>query len=367
MQASIPLVLKFEDWPSADQIAWNALFDEAGFLDDAGPCVHWSEGSRRKRQQGYAQWLSFIARQDPCAMELAPDDRIVLDRVERYLKDCRARLKARSISNLIGDLFEVSRNMSPEGEWGWLRLASRRLLAAASENGLPEAPPITASRIFAWSTTRLKALEQDSECPALSKAIWFRQALMIGLLIARPVRRRALLAMQADTHLKRHEEGFQLRFSAEDMKDRKARSMPLPTKLCAYMDAYLQGHRPVLLGDKSSDHLWINQYGAPLTADGLSRELPKVTERHFGVALRPHAFRHIAATSIAEVDPEHVNIIRDILGHATLTTSEKHYNRATGISSCNALQSIVEDIQQDVPNMGRAKRHRRTGNGWQGD
>jgi site-specific recombinase XerD len=78
--------------------------------------------------------------------------------------------------------------------------------------------------------------------------------------------------------------------------------------------------------------------------------------RHLGIALRPHAFRHIAATSIAEYDPEHVNIIRDILGHASLNMAQKHYNRATGISSCNGLQSIVEDFRKAVPIMSKAKR-----------
>ncbi|MGC9369659.1 MAG: hypothetical protein ACP5DX_09005 [Paracoccaceae bacterium] len=40
-------------------------------------------------------------------------------------------------------------------------------------------------------------------------------------------------------------------------------------------------------------------------------------------------FRHSAATAIAEFDPEHVDIIRDILGHATLDLAETHYNRPT--------------------------------------
>ena len=71
--------------------------------------------------------------------------------------------------------------------------------------------------------------------------------------------------------------------------------------------------------------------------------------------MRPHAFRHVVATSIAETDPEHVGIIKDILGHATLAMSEKHYNRATGISSCNALQSILEDIAANVPKMRRGR------------
>ena len=74
-----------------------------------------------------------------------------------------------------------------------------------------------------------------------------------------------------------------------------------------------------------------------------------VVKRQFGVAKRPDAFRPVAATPIAETDPEHVNIIKDILGHATLAMAEKHYNRATGISSYNGLRSIVEDIRKNVP------------------
>ncbi len=62
--------------------------------------------------------------------------------------------------------------------------------------------------------------------------------------------------------------------------------------------------------------------------------------------MRPHAFRSVAATSIAEFDPANVNIIRDVLGHATLDMAEKHYNRANGISACNALQSLVENIRK---------------------
>jgi site-specific recombinase XerD len=121
------------------------------------------------------------------------------------------------------------------------------------------------------------------------------------------------------------------------------------------MQAYLTTFRPLLLGDKLSNALWINQYGYGITPDGFSRELPKIVKCHLGVEIRPHAFRHIAATTIAERDPEHANIIRDILGHATLSMSEKHYNRATGISSCTKLQSLVEDIHKSVPIMGRAK------------
>ncbi len=118
---------------------------------------------------------------------------------------------------------------------------------------------------------------------------------MIALLAMRPVRRRALLSMTVTAHLREVSDGYELRFASKDMKDQKARSLPLPKVLVLHMQAYLDNYRPLLLGDKQGSALRINQYGDPITEDGLSRELPKITGRLFGVALRPHGFRHMRA------------------------------------------------------------------------
>ena len=229
----------------------------------------------------------------------------------------------------------------------------------SNRRALPPPLGITAGRIFRWAVDRLAEIDADAELPPLMQAIAYRQALMIGFLIARPVRRRALLAMAAEAHLKRTSQGFEVRFGAEDMKDRRARSFPLPAGLVAPMRRYLAEHRPVLLNGNANSGLWISRYGRPLTPNGLAHDLPNLTERFLGVRLRPHAFRHIAATSIAEFDPEHVNIIRDILRHATLDMAEKHYNRATGLSSCNQLQSLMADIQSRPGRTGTGRRRGR--------
>ena len=346
MADDVPVVLKFHAWPQADQTAWKALFAPGDIFDTAGSCRGWSEASRRKRHQSYSQWLSFLKRTSPKALDEAPATRITQNRVRRYIAECECRLRPRSTAGLVADLNVIAMAIAPHVDWPWLSLASNRLLAKANSIGLAEPYPITAAEIFKWSLSRIKEVTSDDDLSLLRQAIHFRQALMIGFLIARPVRRRTLLGMQIDRQIQASARGFELRFGAEDMKDKKAREFSLPTNLVGPMRRYLDHHRPVLLRGKSSDALWISQYGDPITPDGLSRELPKVTERHLGVALRPHAFRHVAATSIAEFDPEHVNVIRDILGHATLNTAEKHYNRATGISSCNALQSLVGTIRK---------------------
>ncbi|SDL40336.1 tyrosine-type recombinase/integrase, partial [Aliiruegeria lutimaris] len=234
--------------------------------------------------------------------------------------------------------------LDPKGDWSWLNTVVKRYQKLADRRSLPPALPISAGEIFQWSQTRLAEVEADETSRPLRKAVHFRQALMIGLLIARPVRRRALLAMQVGRHVFPTSQGVELRFGAEDMKDKNARRSWVPQELVEPMRAYLEVHRPILLSGKSSEAFWISQYGEPMTPDGLSRELPKVTQRHLGVALRPHAFRSIAATSIAESDPENVGIIRDLLGHSTMAMADKHYNRATGIKSCDELQSVVDSI-----------------------
>ena len=57
MSDRVPLVLKLEDWPQADRSAWESLFADGDIFDGAGPCRGWSAVSRKKRAQGYGQWL----------------------------------------------------------------------------------------------------------------------------------------------------------------------------------------------------------------------------------------------------------------------------------------------------------------------
>ena len=342
MTDAIPLVLQRMDWPQADKSAWDAMFAKGDIFDGTGPWASWSDGSQLKRAQSYGQWLSFLTRLYPSALTVTPTMRITPKTTRHYIEECEERLAPMSVANLISDLWVVATGFAPGADWCWLKRVSQRLCAQADRQALPPPRPLFAAQIFGWALSRMHRVEEEASLSPSRQAIHFRQALMIGFLISRPVRRRTLLAMDVGVHIHRSSSGFVLRYRSEDMKDKKARSFPLPNLLTEPMLRYLEAYRPILLKDRKATALWINQYGDAMTPDGLSRELPKITRRHLGVALRPHAFRHIAATSIAEQDPEHVHIIRDILGHATLDTSQKHYNRATGLSACADYQSLLQ-------------------------
>jgi len=354
---STPIVLKQENWPESDIALWSRLFETGDWFDGTGPLAHLRDGSQTKYAQGYGQWLSFLTRKMPDTLTAPPLDRVTLENVRAFIEECDERLNYRSVSNQISDLLAVVSAADASRDWSWLKRAAYRLLARAHTGSLPPPINLTAKDVFRWGLGRMREVAEGEYNNEKMQAIHFRQALMIGFLIANPIRRRTLLLMEFGKHLIDEGDWYRLKFEADDMKDKRARAFPLAKKLVDPMRLYLDRFRPILLQGKQTESLWINQYGNPITPDGLSRELPKVTERHLGVALRPHAFRHIVATSIAEVDPANVNIIKDVLGHATLTMSERHYNRSRGVDSCNELQSIVEDIQNSVPIMGRANRN----------
>ncbi len=67
----------------------------------------------------------------------------------------------------------------------------------------------------------------------------------------------------------------------------------------------------------------------------------KRTLARFGQRLTPHEFRHCAATSIAEFNPEDFGIIRLILGHTTAAMAEQYYIRAKGREAVRGYQAVV--------------------------
>lgn len=355
MSGEFPLILKFKDWPHEDRAAWTALFQSQGFLEDAGAGANWADGTRTKRMQGYGHWLSFLAKQGWLDRVNDPSLRITQERVRAFLTECDNRLKPKSVANLMIDLQVLAAAFCPDADWDWLKGAQRRVQNRANRQTLPPSPTISAKRIHDWALKRLRTLEEEGTEECVATAIEYRKALLVGFLISFPVRRRSLIAMTVTKHIKPCATGFTVTFSVEDMKDKRSRSAPLAKTLTPFMERYLAVYRPLLIGGRTlhADALWVTHHGKPFTADGIASDVEITTKRYLRVRLNPHAFRHVAATSIAEVDPEHVGIIRDILGHATLDMAYKHYNRASGISSCNKLQSIVEDICASVPIIGR--------------
>ncbi|WP_140984701.1 tyrosine-type recombinase/integrase [Asticcacaulis tiandongensis] len=343
--STVPLILKFPDWPKTDQALWEQAFASGGLFSEGGVFLAWSEGTRKYHAQNYGSWLSFIRRTQPNLAEAHPIEHVNQDAVSAFIDEGRQRLKLRSVSNQILSLAVVMKGFAPERNWVWLFNAARSLYDQSHPYALKPPLPLTAADLFNWSLFTLQRIADNPRSDSTTNATHFRQALMVGLLISRPVRVRALMAMTVHNHVLLSDHATMLCFDAKDMKDKRARRIPLPIPLEPYIRLYLETYRPILLQGQKADALWISQKGNPLSIDSFTSGLALLTQRTFGLTLRPHAFRHIAATSIATYAPEHVGIIRDILGHATLRMAERHYNRATSVGVSRKFQNVLRDLR----------------------
>jgi len=111
------LILKRGEWPEPDRTAWDLLFVEGDILDGVGPCHHWAEGSRKKREQTYGHWLGFCARHDVIHPPRDVTTRATSETVKAFIEFERARCSPRTAYMHAEDLLFIFRSMAPEKEW----------------------------------------------------------------------------------------------------------------------------------------------------------------------------------------------------------------------------------------------------------
>lgn len=349
--------LKVDDWPERDQELWHAALRTGDVLDDSGPAAHWRPGTVHKYRRGYGRWLTFLQFSGQVDLTGHPGDRVTRDRVRAYVSELQATVGPGTVLGRIRELHAVARVLAPHRDWSWLQTVVRRL-AARCPRARDKRPRLRSSReLFTWALATMDTIGQGDDTDDRRQAVRYRDALIIGFLAARPLRRGNLGGIRLDRQLIRDGAQYRLHFDEGETKTGRPIAFMLPDRLVPYLDAYLATYRPLLLRNRSSDHLWINWLSDAMDGMSIYRRVVKVTDRAFGRPMNPHLFRDCAATSIAEEDPEHVHSIMAILGHTSLRTSEKYYNQARGREAGRRYIDHIRILRKRFA--GRTDRHSR--------
>ena len=105
-------------------------------------------------------------------------------------------------------------------------------------------------------------------------------------------------------------------------KGRKERIIPLHELCVDALRAYLDEARPILLGAKRCDNVFVSTRGNPMSADAI-RKVFKATVRAAGLdeRLSPHDMRHTFATDLLEGEAD-LRSVQEMLGHSSLSTTQ---------------------------------------------
>jgi len=79
-----------------------------------------------------------------------------------------------------------------------------------------------------------------------------------------------------------------------------------------------------------------------MTGNAIYDAVCRRTRKEFGTAMNLHLFRDAAASFWADVAPDEIHLLRDLLGRADLRTTEQHYIHAQTIRAARTLASILD-------------------------
>ncbi|WPZ34045.1 site-specific integrase [Thalassobaculum sp. OXR-137] len=336
------------DWPSIDRELWQRARADSDLLEDGGLAEHWRPDTVRKVEKAYGRYLTFLVSTGSLSGATSPAERISRQLVAQYIGVLREQVASKTLAGRIIDLGEAIRVMSPGSDIEWLRRLGRRLSSQITPVRNKHSRIVPIDQLFDLGVDLMERSKHDRGPRPSSASVQFRDGLMIALLAARPFRLRTFWRLRVGRHLRRSGDGYLIQIWDEDAKTGRGDVYPLPQDLPPYVDDYLNRVRPLLLNGRDSDKLWISWAGDDLSECGIHDKIEERTKARFGHAINPHLFRDCAATSIAIEDPEHVRIIKSILGHTSLETSQRFYNQGQSMSAQRDLNRAV---------LSRRKRH----------
>lgn len=342
--------LPLELWPEQDRKAWaNACGGKDNLLDE-NVASGWRDSSKELFVRCYGMWLKWLKSEGLLEFGEAPTDRVTPSRVVAYLKNRRSLgNNARTLVNHAVSLRHMFEAFEPTRDWTWMLKIIRKLKTAVAPTNRP-ATVVSIEQLFGLGMALMAGADKDNHRGLKRRAISYRNGLAIAILASRPLMRRNNLAgIRIGKHLLKEGDVYRLEFSGDEMKGRRARGGPLPHVLTERIDRYLSVYRPALLGAKpdTSQALLLSTFGLPIYPKALSHEIGKITEAIFDRRITTHPFRHVAGSSIAKEDPEHVGIVTTILGHADYRTSERYYIIADEQAAFRRYHRLIAQLEAD--------------------
>lgn len=361
MSKSVPTSIKIENWPALDLQLWQTATKKGDFLEADGKAAHWSDATLLQVQKGYSKWLFHLTAEGALpAQELqAPIDRVNENQLRSYLERLKAQgLASQTIASRMVDLSEAIRVMQPKADITILRELSATLQQRAIPSRRKHAHIKPPKEIWQACRGYMEQSIQDNPAPNINQASRFRDALSLGLLAQRPLRRQNISGLALGEHLTFDDGIWYCHIPGNETKDGSPISFTLPEdeRFSAVFTHYLLVSRkrllqaPGLTNDKLQNiigPLWVSTRGRAMTSHAFYYGITRISDELLGTPLNPHLLRDCAASALSSDAPEYILASR-ILGHSSLATTLGHYEQSSMLAAGANLASTMEELQEQA-------------------
>jgi integrase len=364
--------LTITEWPLSARHAWDAALHRPDFLDEGGRGSEWRAASQRTARGAYGRWLAWLIAQSVDLQGEAPAERMTPARVRAYVAFLRVGRCSVTVASYLGVLCMVVVALFPGHTWRWLQAGQGRLKRSASPTRGKQRRLVPAGQLLQLGLDLIQQASQGLDGTAdpavaqtkrVAAARDFRDGLLIALLASRPLRVKNLLQTEVGTHLRQSGTHTTLHYGAAETKTHRPYDMVWPEALGPALARYLAEVRPMLitaaprtlLSRPPGPFLWLAQGGTPLAVGALYKAVNRHTRRRFGHAVTAHLFRDSVASTLANEDPDHVRYAAQLLGHASLQTTERSYIAADSTTALGLWSDMIESLRSTARKQRRAR------------
>jgi integrase len=340
------LHLPYAEWPAADRELWQRAFS-ADDPFDGGAGMRLAKTSKQRYLIGWRRFLAYLALDDPDALEIAPADRPTAQRIHGFVEHLRKTNGVRSVAIQLEAMYHAARVMMPERDWTRLKSIKTRLHAAAPPYSA-KGPAITSTMLVDLGLALMDENQPvEGQTLSMADAVSYRDGLIIAMLGFIPLRCRNLASLEIGRTFVNEGDGWAVIIPTNETKSGKEPiEFAIPDLLAPCFAQYLDRVRPRLLRGTPSVALWASPKSDALTHSAFGPILARHTMRRWGIRVAPHDVRDAGATQWAIAAPDQINVARDLLGHADLRPTTRHYNRARGIEASRALAREIARVKK---------------------
>jgi integrase/recombinase XerD len=348
MSGPIPkLHLPFASWPEIDRRMWAAAVENDDPFAD-GPGGRLAESTLHKYWMGWRRFLGFLTITDADALEKKPFDRLTRARVRQFVEHLRKTNKPHSVAIQMDSLYGAARMLMPNNDWAWLRDIKTRLYSAAPR-GDRVRPVITSVQLVDLGMALLEKSKKSADKPlSMVDAVLYRDGLMLALLAQIPLRPKNAAALEIGRDVIKDGDKWSIVIPPEDTKTGTHLDFEIPEDLHDEFSTYLRLIRPRMLRPPRCKAFWVSPKGGPLSYSAFWPVFARHSSARLGFRVTPHDVRDAAATLWAIAAPDRVGISRDLLAHADLRTTGKHYNRARGIEASRVHNKLIARLRKEA-------------------
>lgn len=173
-------------------------------------------------------------------------------------------------------------------------------------------------------------------------------AVVTGLLLQSPLRRRAICRLDVSLHFARNSRGrvcaFKVPHELSKTGVRIDHQIDGPT--VQLLERHLKVFRPVLVLDEKDTALFPSRVaGKKRSFVGFAARLKRVAEKEIGSRFYIHLVRHVVAAMLLSDNPQNGPIAQRMLGHRALTTTEGTYGH---VATSAVHQNFADGIERQL-------------------